>query len=190
MLPHRERRNPESRSSLKWKKMLGAGPDLPAELVHFIAEGAPTSTKGPQHSLDPAGGAWPKILATASCSPSHLWSWTRTGRERLDPVRYPWWITDKSSQSNNPYPQWWRDLSMSRKLSTGMCVIQGEHNKHTTQHYALWQMTAFRLHWHSRRSLARGMSHLPYKGFAHRTFTSLPMTNGVSGSSIKKKHWL
>ena len=36
---------------------LGAEPDLPAELVHFLAEGVPTPTKSPQHSPASAGGA-------------------------------------------------------------------------------------------------------------------------------------
>ena len=36
---------------------LGAEPDLPAKLVHFLPEGAPTPTKSPQYSLASAGGA-------------------------------------------------------------------------------------------------------------------------------------
>ena len=61
---------------------LGAEPDLPADLTDFLTEGAApdqkntpsstvglcTSTKGPQHSLTLAGGAWPKVLAAASSS--------------------------------------------------------------------------------------------------------------------------
>ena len=56
-----------------------------------------------------------------------------------------WWISDELSQSNSPHPQCWREIRVSRKLSTGVHVIQGEHDEHTTQHYALWQVTAFRL---------------------------------------------
>ena len=88
MLPHRKRRNSGSRFQFEAEEELGAELDLPAELVHFIAEGVPTPTKNPQHSLAPAGGAQPKILVAASSGRSHSWSWTRTGRERPDPIRY------------------------------------------------------------------------------------------------------
>ena len=71
------------------KEELGAELDLPVELVHFLAEGEPTPTKSPQHSLASVGEAQLKILTAAASSQSSSQSCTRTGRERADPVRYP-----------------------------------------------------------------------------------------------------
>ena len=66
--------------------------------------------------------------------------------ERPDPIRYPCqWIPDELSQSNNPHPQWWREIRATGKLNTRARGMQWEHNDHTTQHYGLWKVTAFRL---------------------------------------------
>ena len=67
-LPHTE----EKSGKQVWfeaKEELGAEPDLPVELVHFLAEGVPTSTESPQHSLALAGRAWPKIPAEQTTIP-------------------------------------------------------------------------------------------------------------------------
>ena len=112
----------------------------------LLSWGSAHPTKSLQHSLALAGGAWPKILAATSSSQSYSWSQTRTGRERPDPAWYPHqWITNKLSQSNNPHPHWWREITASRKLNVGAHVIQEEYDKYSAQHYALWQVAAFRL---------------------------------------------
>ena len=77
--PWREEK-PRKQVQVEAEEELGPEPDLPAELVHFLAEGTPTSTESPQHSLATAGGAWPKILATASSS----WSCLGQGQEGRD----------------------------------------------------------------------------------------------------------
>ena len=136
-------------------KELGAELDQPADLTHFLTEGtAPdqkdipcstaglhTSTKSPQHGLAPAGRAWPKAPIAAS---SHQ-SQARPGRERPDPVSYPQqWISEELSQSNNPYPHWWKEIKASGELNTGACIMQEEYDKQSA-HYTLWQAAAFRL---------------------------------------------
>ena len=56
MLPQREEK-PRKQVWFEAEEELGAKPDLPTELVHFLAEGVPPPAKSPQYILALAGGA-------------------------------------------------------------------------------------------------------------------------------------
>ena len=49
------------------------------------------------------------------------------------------------SEFNNPHPPWWKEIKASGKLNVGECILQKEYDEYSTQHYASWQVSAFRL---------------------------------------------
>ena len=61
-------------------------------------------------------------------------------------MNYPhWWIADEMSQPSNPHPYCWREIKGSGRTNLGACIVHAEHNDPAAQHYALWQVAAFRL---------------------------------------------
>ena len=117
---------------------LGAETDMPAELVHFLAEEVLTPPKTPSTALPWQEEHGPNIPAAASSSQSHLKSQTRTRRERPDPVRHPNpWIINELSQSSNSHPYCWREIKASGKLNMGACIVQEGYDKYSIKHYAL-----------------------------------------------------
>ena len=136
---------------------LGNELDLPSDLILFLGDGAvkecslstcPAAhpTKSSQHSHALTGWPQPKVPAAVSPSQSHSQYQARPERERPDPVKYPcWWIADKMSQPSNCHPHWWREIKASGRTNLGACVVHKGHNDPAAQHYALWQVAAFRL---------------------------------------------
>ena len=61
-------------------------------------------------------------------------------------MKYPCqWIVDDIPQPSNPHPHWWREIKTSGRTSLGAHIVQEGHNNPADQHFALWQVAAFRL---------------------------------------------
>ena len=67
-------------------------------------------------------------------------------KKRPDLVRYPHnWVKEEMSQSNNPHTHWLEEMRASGKLNIGTHAVHEGYDNYSAQHYALWQVAAFRL---------------------------------------------
>ena len=48
-------------------------------------------------------------------------------------------------QASNPLPYWWREIRASGRASFGQHIVQEGYNDPAAQHFALWQVVAFKL---------------------------------------------
>ena len=48
------------------------------------------------------------------------------------------------SQPSNPHPHWWREIKASGRINLGPCTVYTWHNDPVSQHYALWEVAAFK----------------------------------------------
>ena len=169
---------------------LGAEPDLPTELVYFLAEGVPLLLRAPNTALPQQGEPDQRFQSQLPpVNPAHSPGKGQEGKDQT-PLGTPTsgslmsYLSPTALTSSGGEKWGWLLSSVLGCISyrgTKMNILPN------TMPCGRWLPLGY--HWH-KRPLAGGTPYLPYPGFTHRTFVPLPPTHRTSGLFIRRICWL